>query len=574
MAAADQLLSRHHMRLAPLAYLAGAVITQQHAVAHLGSHVASNLPIDVTQFFWTMWWWPHAILHLENPFVTHAIWAPVGFNMAAVTGLPLPSTLMAPVTALFGPIVSYNIVSLLAPVLSGWFTYRLCLRLTASPAAAIIGGWLFAFCSYELSQLGGGHPNLSLAFAPPAVLLLTTRRLGGDLSPSRYCVLVSLVLIAQLGCNPEILFMTGVFGAIAWLCGLVYGSGATRGALLSLLPPLAGAALITGVLCSPFLYYLLTGPALSKGVDRLYFADLLSYLFPTPITLIGHQRFLAISSGYFDGYVETGTYVGAAAIIVFAAFAIESWGRSTRAKVLVITTLTATVLSLGITLEIDGHATIWLPYHAIVNFPGFAEALPIRLGMFVELGVAFATALWLAQPTRWRIVRWAFALAAIVLIWPNTNGEFPGSPPKPVYDVQFNAAGGQFSDPPFFTNGAYRRYLKPNEVILPIPYGQQGASLLWQAVAHGYFRMASGYFGWIPHQFFNDPVFQQLYGAAPFSASAPEMGDFLRRHGVGAVVIEDGQGGPWPALMEQLGLKPEPVEGVVVYPVSGTALAQ
>ena len=29
-------------------------------------------------FIWSFAWWPHAILHGQNPFVTHAVWAPVG----------------------------------------------------------------------------------------------------------------------------------------------------------------------------------------------------------------------------------------------------------------------------------------------------------------------------------------------------------------------------------------------------------------------------------------------------------------------------------------------------------------
>lgn len=572
-AASKTLLRRYHDWLAALIYVAGALITQRHAVAHLGSHVAANLPIDVTQNFWSMWWWPHAILHLDNPFVTHLIWVPDSLDMGAVQGLPLPSMLMAPVTALFGPIVSYNVVCLIAPVLGGWFTYRLCWRLTASPAAAIAGGWLFAFSSYALSQLGAGHPFLTLAFAPPALLLLAVRRLDGSLSTRRYVALTALVLIAQLGCNPEIVFTTTVYGAVALICGVAFTSGQARRTLVGLIPPLAFAYAVTAVVCSPYLYYLLTGPSFSRGVDRLYFADLLSYFFPTPITLIGHQRFIGVSAAFFSGYVETGTYVGAGGIIAFAAYAIEWWARSVYAKVLVVTTLVAAVMSLGITLQIDGHPTIWMPYHAVVNVPGFAEALPVRLGLYVELGVAIAAGVWLAQPRGRRIVRWVLVLLATVLIWPNTNGALPGTPLKPVYDTSFNVAGAQFSDPPFFTNGTFRRYLRHNEVILPIPYGQEGASLLWQAVAHGYFRMASGYFGPFPPDYYDDIVFQELYGApAPYSDPVAGMRSFLRRHQVGAVVIEDGQGGPWTGLMQQLGLRGDAVGGVVVYPVTAAAL--
>jgi hypothetical protein len=406
-------------------------------------------------------------------------------------------------------------------------------------------------------------------------LLLAVRRLDGSLSTSRYVALTVLVLVAQLGCNPEIVFTTTVYGAVALICGLAFSSGQARRSLVALVPPLALAYALTAVVCSPYLYYLITGPSFSRGVDRLYFADLLSYFFPTPVTLIGHQRFIGVSGAFFSGYVETGTYVGAGGVIVFSAYAIESWRRSVYTKVLVVTTLVAAVMSLGITLQIDGHPTIWMPYHAVVNLPGFTEALPVRLGLYVELGVAVAAGVWLARPSGARIVRWALVLLAIVLIWPNTNGELPGRPPKLVYDAQFNAPGAQFSDPPFFTNGTYRRYLRHNEVILPIPFGQEGASLLWQAVAHGYFRMASGYFGPFPPDYYDDIVFQELYGApAPYTDPVAGMRLFLRRHQVGAIVIEDGQGGPWTGLMQQLGLRAEAVDGVVVYPVKSAALAR
>ena len=33
---------------------------------------------DPQIFIWSFAWWPHALLHGQNPFVTHALWAPAG----------------------------------------------------------------------------------------------------------------------------------------------------------------------------------------------------------------------------------------------------------------------------------------------------------------------------------------------------------------------------------------------------------------------------------------------------------------------------------------------------------------
>jgi hypothetical protein len=43
---------------------------------------------DPQIFIWSFAWWPHAILHGENPFVTHAIFAPDGLNLTWATSIP------------------------------------------------------------------------------------------------------------------------------------------------------------------------------------------------------------------------------------------------------------------------------------------------------------------------------------------------------------------------------------------------------------------------------------------------------------------------------------------------------
>src|SRR5581483_7503788 len=38
---------------------------------------------------WDLAWTPHALLHGENPFVTHELWAPTGVNLTWATSIPL-----------------------------------------------------------------------------------------------------------------------------------------------------------------------------------------------------------------------------------------------------------------------------------------------------------------------------------------------------------------------------------------------------------------------------------------------------------------------------------------------------
>src|ERR1700704_1421174 len=44
---------------------------------------------------WSFAWWPHAIAHGLNPFVTRAVWAPHGVNLAWVNSMPPLALLFA-----------------------------------------------------------------------------------------------------------------------------------------------------------------------------------------------------------------------------------------------------------------------------------------------------------------------------------------------------------------------------------------------------------------------------------------------------------------------------------------------
>ncbi|MGP0049128.1 MAG: hypothetical protein ACLPZR_09825, partial [Solirubrobacteraceae bacterium] len=40
-------------------------------VGHFGSRIVASDDIDSSQFMWFFAWWPYALLHGLNPFVTH-----------------------------------------------------------------------------------------------------------------------------------------------------------------------------------------------------------------------------------------------------------------------------------------------------------------------------------------------------------------------------------------------------------------------------------------------------------------------------------------------------------------------
>ena len=450
---ARSLLERRHPWIALVLFTAGAIVMQRHAIAHLGSAIAGNGVGDPTQFIWAMWWWPHAILHGMNPFVTHSIWVGDPFNLGAVTSVPLPSLAASPLTALFGPVVSYNLMNLIAPITGAWFAYRLCLYLTGSPASAILGGWVYGFSSYGLGQLEG-HLQLVFTFAPPAMILLSLKRLDEAIGTRRYVALAAVVLIAQLLCGTEILFTMTVMGGVVLVCGLIFAPTPSR--ILRLLPPLMAAYAITAIVCSPFIYYALTGPEIGVGQGIIYPGDLLSFLIPTPITWLGGSSFKAVSNGYIAGFCETGTYLGLPLAAIVIAYGVESW-RKPRTRILLVATAVAAIWSLGEVLNIDGHATISLPWKLVAGVKGFNETLPVRVGLFTALGCAIAASLWVARARAPRWPRWTLAALAVVFVFPNADAiAVQGGVNQPLFDEHTRTSASSLAGRTAVTSAATR----------------------------------------------------------------------------------------------------------------------
>jgi hypothetical protein len=81
----------------------GVRVTGDPQRTHIG-----GLFTDPQIFVWAFTWWPDAISQGKNPFYTHAIWAPDGFNLAWATSVPALALAFAPLTIAFGPILSYD----------------------------------------------------------------------------------------------------------------------------------------------------------------------------------------------------------------------------------------------------------------------------------------------------------------------------------------------------------------------------------------------------------------------------------------------------------------------------------
>ena len=154
----------------------------------------------------------------HDPFSANVVWAPKGIDLAWVNAVPGPSVVAYPLTALIGPVATYNVVVLAAPALSAWTAYLLARWITRAFWPSLAAGWIFGFSAYEIGHLVG-HLNLVLVFLVPLCALLALQHLAGELATRRFAVLFGVALAGQVLISTEIavtLLLAGLlFGLLA-----------------------------------------------------------------------------------------------------------------------------------------------------------------------------------------------------------------------------------------------------------------------------------------------------------------------------------------------------------------------
>jgi hypothetical protein len=551
----DALGPRWQSVLALLLFCALSVAYFGRGVIRDPSGVTSGLPTsDVASFVWAIGWWPHAIAHGTNPFVTHDVFYPSGFNLTWATAIPGVSLIVSPITALFGPVVGYNVAALLAPATAAWVTFLLCRRLTGRFAPSLFGGYVFGFSTYEVGQMLG-HLHLTVVVSLPLLAYLVVRFVQGDLSRRALVLFTGLTICFELLVSTEVLLTMTLAAACALV--LAYASlPGLRTRLRDAAVAVAGGYAVAAVLLAPFFYYLLVDGVPNTPLEPpgTFSADALNFLLPTLVTRVGANTFFPVTTRFTGNIAENGAYLGLPLVVMLVVWAAPRW-RSPAVILLGGGIVIASIAALGPSLHIDGVGTLVLPWRAVVHLPFIKHVLPVRVIVFAWLAAGVAGALWLAEDTRHAWRRWALAALVVASLLPNFG--------LPVWS-------GRPADPAFFADNTYRRYLKPGEVALVLPYGVNGVSMLWQAQRGYDFRLASGYFSYVPPEFQKLPIVANTFFNGQTTTSSPaELRTFIRDHDVRAIIVQDGTAGPWATLFGTLGVQPQHVGGVSVYDLHG-----
>lgn len=533
-----------------LIYLAVWVGTQTFPLlAHLARPQLDQASTDPNFYVWSLRWWPYAIAHGLNPLFSAQIGAPAGYDLAWTTSIPPLALLAFPVTWLAGPVVSFNLLVIAAIPVSGWAAFVLCSRLTGRFLASLAGGAVYGFSAYEIDHITSGQLNLAFAALLPLMAYLMLVWRDGDIGSRTFVALLAAMMAVQF-----YLFIETFAGLTAVLvlglaAGYAVAGRADRKVIARLSLRVGIAYAIALVLAAPFLGYALRhqppGFASRPGSASLKLASL---VVPWESQTYG-LGWLARAAEPLAGPDLDG-YVGIPLLAIAVALGVVAWRRRMTRFLLVIVVLLV-LGALGPALHIDNWSAVGtLPWGRVWSLPIARSAYPVRLMVFVFLALAVMTAMWLAGPSKRWWARWLLGLLAAAAIVANT-------PPLPLAD--------QSGSPAFVTTAAYRRYLTPGETVL-ILSERGNAALLWQAQTDFYPRVAGGFinksitgFGGVP-----EPV-AKLVISGPTPPDVRGFRAYIKHAGIGAILVEANEAGPWPAVLDRLGFRGHTTGGVIIY---------
>ena len=476
------------------------------------TYLAGKLPAtrDAGAYVWGFWWVAHQVEHLGSPWFTTAIAAPVGAQLGLHALMPLPDLVMMPVTVLFGPSVSYNLLSALMPGLFCYAMYRAARLWLPSQAGAIAAGAFFGLSSMVVWR-SWYHLNLALGalFLPIALeaAVRLTRRPGW-----RSAVILGVVLAAAVLTDQEIavlVIILVVLTLVAWLARPPYS--------LAKLAPAGLAAVVAVVLASPQLiaiYQQLKAGGLGSPPGSLMasYRDYSSSL-PSMFALSPRLSQLGLGSVGFifhgpvtDGVPDFGLVLTAAAV----AGLVLSWRRGS-AWLLALLLLACAALSLGPVLRVGSHLLIpdpqvdgnWrisglMPFTWFAKIPGLSGFREpdrmMMLGLVPAALLAGAAVNWLRYHLRPAA---AIPAIAVLAVLGAVEAGWSGNPLIGTVPTALPAVDGPIAAD------------HSRSIVLDVPYGIRGGTYIYGgafdpdaqvlATADGHPR-AVGYISRVPVQ--------------------------------------------------------------------------
>ncbi len=468
--------------LAIATYLALALVFWAHVwFGGSPAHAITCNCGDTVQQVWWLEWLPWAVTHGHSPFLTNAMWSRLGgVNVLSNTSWLAPAAVLSPVTLLFGPVASFNVANLLAPVLSGWAAFALAGRFSRLAGARIIAGGLYAFSPFVLRNTVLGHLDLTLTAYLPLLLLLGLRLLSREARPVRTGLLLGALTILEFFTSLEVLAIAAVTGGLCALGAMACRPRVVMAARRQLLVAASvGATLTAAALAYPVWFYL-EGPRHIAGPFwPVASASASGIISAGPNVFSSYASLRAV--GYLGPQGPNVDYLGVGLLVAIVASSPLWWRRPS----------CVVIAGVGIStwfLEFVP-AWLWARLPVLSNIIVRRFALPVSLcaslliaasidGWWRAAGRRWP---WGAQATRRRGARMLILVCAVLAFIPIID----------TYSVPFHITTAAV--PAWFEHDAGNLPAGTAVLSIPLTYGVASSPMGWQAEVDDDFDLIGGF---------------------------------------------------------------------------------
>lgn len=513
---------------------------------------------------WFLTWTPFALGHGHNPFLSDYVNFPQGINLLWNTSTPALGVLLWPITVVWGPVLSDNLITTAAFALSGFFAFVCLRRYVTNDIACVLGALVYGFSPYLMAQdVAHAQVVASAVTVPIAFLLLDEVVVRQRMRPWLLGVSIAALGVLQFFIFEEF-FVTEVTAAavVVMILSLTHRER-VRGRAPYALKTMGVAVGATAVLLAYPLALQLGGPDRVTTVTHdpeTYSTDLLNFVVPTATQRLAPSWAAGITSRFTGNLGEWDGYLGLPLLALALVVAVRYW-RQALVRTAFLTATVIALFSLGPHLHVAGHKLpIPLPWWLPAHLPLLQDVQPNRLMIYVFLCAGFVFAF--AVERLW-VSRRSLVLSALMV-------GVVAAPLIPVVPLPSQP----YAVPPFFT-GPGVRGIPDGAVVLTVPCPCPSAmdGLNWQAASMMRFRLVG------PSYFFDHAatgqqalisVADSLSSAAPSSLTGAQGMTFnrdLRSIGARAVLL-----GPVPdrqraatILTTTLGFGPDVDGGVDVW---------
>ncbi len=504
-------------------YLVASVVLWWHVWTADPSSVMTCGCTDAGRVVWYVEWSAYALAHGHNLLFSTWMFHPSGLNLLADTSVPAIALVMAPVTLLFGPVVSVNVAGTLIPVLTGLSMFWLLRRWVRWTPAAFVGGACYGFSAFVVVQLSFGWLNLAcVALLPLAAGCLDELLIRQRVRPVRVGFALGVLVAVEFFVSSELVLIAFVSGVVAMV--LLVGYAAIRDAddLRRRLPHavrgLGTAVVVAAALLAYPIWFFLAGPAhlggmvwstnvpgdLGNAVSNFW--SHLAMWGPVDGKVLAKEA--PILGGYRGPAAPSPSFLGTGMLVVLVAGTV-AWRRDRRLWFFG----ALGVVTAALSLRVGGGR--WGPWGLVYHLPLFRNVVQSRFSAVVGLCAAVmlavvvdrsrsATAAWLAsrpsdppdrpdssdspdplsrgKPGHSGLASLAGLMVAVIALGPAGAALAPNIP------LTMQAV----SVPKWFLDTA--PHLASGQVLLtyPFPTADSQASIPWQAIDRMHYLMAGG----------------------------------------------------------------------------------